>query len=74
MLKKTIKQKCNWLRKLLSENNRPIINIIEECDINIWQEREIYWIDKIKPFCNHKRVVMEHPIYHRQKPQKWYYN
>ncbi len=46
-------KKCNWLRKLLNENKKPILQILEECDDNNWQERETYWITKINPRCNH---------------------
>lgn len=30
-----------WIKSL---ELPPLINLIEECDENIWQEREIYWI------------------------------
>lgn len=33
-----------WIFKLLNENLNPTIELIEECTIDNWQEREIYWI------------------------------
>lgn len=48
-------KKCNWIRKLLENNTRPIMQILEECDIDNWECREIFWIEKIKPFCNQKK-------------------
>jgi hypothetical protein len=48
-------KKCNWLRKLLKENKKPTLEILEECNVNLWHEREIYWIDTINPSCNHKK-------------------
>lgn len=35
----------NWIKSLLHQNLKPLICLIEECDENNWQEREIYWID-----------------------------
>lgn len=46
----------NWICKLLKSNLKPIIEIIEECNENNWQEREIYWISyhkQIADLCNH---------------------
>jgi hypothetical protein len=34
----------NWIFNMLSNNKKPTIHCIEECDENSWQEREIYWI------------------------------
>lgn len=48
-------KKCNWIRKLLKNNLRPILEILEECGLDNWEQREIFWIEKLKPFCNHKR-------------------
>lgn len=36
--------KNSWLKKLISLELVPIFKIIEECDDDNWQEREIYWI------------------------------
>ena len=37
--------KRNWINKLRQENKKPIFEIIEETDIDIWKEREKYWIE-----------------------------
>lgn len=37
-----------WVRKLISLNLKPIIELIEICEDNIWEEREIYWINYYK--------------------------
>lgn len=34
----------NWINSLLINGQSPIINIIEICNDDNWQEREIYWI------------------------------
>jgi hypothetical protein len=36
--------KDNWIKLLLSDNQKPIMNIIEETTIDIWGEREKHWI------------------------------
>ena len=38
-----------WIRKLQQKKLKPILVVIEECDENIWQEREKYWIAYYKP-------------------------
>jgi len=35
----------NWIRSLLKENLKPVMEVIEICEISNWQEREIYWIN-----------------------------
>lgn len=37
--------RANWIRELKVLNLKPIIELIEEVDENIWEEREIYWIE-----------------------------
>lgn len=37
-----------WIFSLLKENKRPIIELIEEVEDNIWEEREIFWINYYK--------------------------
>lgn len=53
---KTMKYKrhvCYWINSLLKQGKLPIMNVLEECDIN-WQEREQYWIEQHKEnLCNH---------------------
>lgn len=34
----------DWIRKILSKNDFPIMKIIEETNIEVWEERERYWI------------------------------
>lgn len=36
--------RSNWLRKLLAEGSRPILEIIEQATGETWTEREQYWI------------------------------
>jgi len=48
-------KKTNWIRKLIKSNEKPILDIIEVCNSDNWEEREIYWIDKIKPKCNQRK-------------------
>lgn len=38
------KHLSNWILKLLSENKKPIIELIEECNNETWIEKEKYWI------------------------------
>jgi hypothetical protein len=37
--------RANWIRELKTLKLKPIIELIEEVDENIWEEREIYWIE-----------------------------
>ena len=38
------KHLSNWILSILSNGKRPVIELIEEVDNSIWQERERYWI------------------------------
>lgn len=38
------KHLSNWILKILALGKRPVIELIEEIDYSIWQEREKYWI------------------------------
>nr|DAH00668.1 MAG TPA: intron associated endonuclease [Crassvirales sp.] len=38
------KHLSNWILKILSTGKRPIIELIEECDSDNWEDREKYWI------------------------------
>lgn len=40
--------KCNWIKKLLSQDKLPLIEIVEEVSIDDWQESEKYWIAQFK--------------------------
>lgn len=44
-----------WLLKLKLRNLKPILTILEECDINNWEERETYWISKFNNLVNHTK-------------------
>lgn len=41
--KKNYHSKC-WIKQLLNEGLEPNLVIIEECNENNWQEREMFWI------------------------------
>lgn len=43
---------CNWILKYYKNNQLPVIEEIEECVINVWQEREKYWISQFKDLLN----------------------
>jgi hypothetical protein len=36
--------KTNWIKSLLNNGLNPILQILEQCDISIWEERERDWI------------------------------
>lgn len=38
------KHLSNWILKILYEGNKPIIKCLEECDEQVWKEREQFWI------------------------------
>lgn len=38
----------NWIKSLIKENLLPIIDIIEICNDDNWEKREIYWIQYYK--------------------------
>lgn len=46
------KHLSHWILKLLTEGKRPIIEMIEECDHTIWQEREKFWISQYSNLIN----------------------
>lgn len=35
---------ARWIKSLLDINLKPLLELVEECNENNWQEREIYWI------------------------------
>ncbi len=41
-------KKEKWINSLIKMELKPIIQVIEECDHSIWEQREIYWIDFYK--------------------------
>jgi len=40
--------KSNWIKSLLKIGEKPIMDIIQECDSSTVNELEIYWINKFK--------------------------
>lgn len=42
----------NWILSILTLGKRPIIELIEEVDNSIWQEREKYWITQYPNLIN----------------------
>ena len=38
--------KCNWIKTLLNEGKKPVIEIVEEISIDNWQACEVYWISQ----------------------------
>jgi len=43
-LNKSKRYVLNWINSLLKQDLKPLLEIIEVCDKNIWQKREQYWI------------------------------
>jgi len=41
---------ANWIRSLLNLSLKPIIEIVEICDNNNWEQREKYWISYYRQF------------------------
>lgn len=46
------KHLSNWILSILREDKRPVIELIEECDYSVWQEREKYWISQFPNLIN----------------------
>jgi hypothetical protein len=46
------KHLSNWILNILSNGKRPIIELIEEVDNSVWQEREKYWITQYPNLIN----------------------
>lgn len=46
------KHLSNWILSILREDKKPIIELIEEYDYNVWQEREKYWISQFPNLIN----------------------
>lgn len=36
----------SWIRGLINEGRRPLLIILEECNLHIWQDRERFWIGR----------------------------
>ena len=43
-----ISHKINWIKSLLNNNERPIIEILDEVPIDDWQLYEAYWIEQFR--------------------------
>jgi group I intron endonuclease len=49
---KNLKYYCsNWIKSLLAEGLKPIMEIIEECTEDNWKERELFWIEEYEKTC-----------------------
>ena len=46
------KHLSNWILSLLREGKKPIIETIEECTYDIWQDREMFWISQFNNLIN----------------------
>lgn len=46
------KHLSNWILSILKEGKRPIIELLETCQSDNWQEREQYWISKFPNLIN----------------------
>ena len=46
------KHLSNWILNILNDKKRPIIELIEECDNSVWEEREKYWISQYSNLIN----------------------
>ena len=47
-LNKSKRYVLNWIRQLLSDNKKLVLEVIEICNHYNWKEREIYWINHYK--------------------------
>lgn len=46
------KHLSNWILSILALGKRPIIELIEEVDSSVWQDREKYWISHFSNLIN----------------------
>lgn len=46
------KHLSNWILSILRENKRPIIELLETCQSDVWQEREQHWISQFPNLIN----------------------
>jgi group I intron endonuclease len=47
--------KGSWIQSLKSQGLKPIMEIIEECTDQNWEDREKYWIEKFDNLTNMKK-------------------
>jgi len=59
--------KCDWIRELFKNDLTPILEIIEECAMEEWTKRELYWMDKLQPSTNAHRGGGSGILYYKQK-------
>ena len=52
--KRTKSYKCSWIISLRDIGLKPIMNIIEECTDENWEDRERYWIKQYDNLTNTK--------------------
>jgi hypothetical protein len=48
LYQKSTGYKCHWVQQLLDLGLKPICNLLEITDESHWQEREIYWIARLR--------------------------
>jgi group I intron endonuclease len=46
------KHLCNWILSILKLDKKPIIELLEEVDFNVWQEKEKFYISKFPRLLN----------------------
>ena len=46
------KHLSNWILNILKENKKPVMELLETCQSNNWQEREQYWISQFPNLIN----------------------
>lgn len=46
------KHLSNWILKILALGKRPLIELLEECEHSVWQEKEKFWISKYPNLIN----------------------
>jgi hypothetical protein len=54
---KTKTHKCDWIRHEILLNNDIEYKILEECDMSVWSDREIYWMTQFNDLTNTSKVV-----------------
>lgn len=48
---KSVHRLC-WIKGLLDRGEKPILIILEECDVSVWGDRENYWISNFSNLTN----------------------
>jgi hypothetical protein len=46
--KKRKNYNANWIKSITNNNKEPVIELVEECDLNEWEFWEKYWISQFK--------------------------